>query len=180
MDDYIARCAQEFSEYYIQLQKARWAMGDVAVLCEARPQGLLELREELAGQFGITIPVVAKQKPKKLITLQTLKNYAEVAKSFGEEDRHYQYKWSNYLEWAKHPDPIEAMKMALDNCYSPGQMRNLRKHGDPDHKIASEKCASCGGALDSCIHESIDEANLPHTPEAMAGGMVRLKGGIAL
>ena len=143
MDDYIARCAQDLSEYHIQLQKARWAMGDIAALCEARPQGLLKLREELAEQFGITI------------TPQTLRNYTDVAKKFSEEHRHYQYKWSNYLEWSKHPDPIEAMKIALDNCLSPSRMRNLRKFGDPNHKIVSGKCPFCGGVLDSCMHDGV-------------------------
>ena len=143
MDDYIARCAQDLSEYHIQLQKARWAMGDIATLCEAKPQGLLKLREELETQFGITI------------TLQTLKNYADVAKSFAEEHRHYQYKWSNYLSWSKWENPIKAMELALDEGYSPHQMDNIRKFGDANHKIASEKCASCGGALDSCMHDGV-------------------------
>lgn len=138
MDAFIAQAANEFADHYIEGEKKRWARGDACALVEHQPQGLLHLKEQLEQQHGI------------VVTPQTLRNYAQVAKSFAEEHRHYQYKWSNYLEWSKWENPIEAMELALDKPYSPSQMRNLRLHGDAEHK-KDKVCEGCGKSAEKGI-----------------------------
>jgi len=130
----IAEAAQQFSQFYEVREELRWKMADTCALVESESGGLAMLTEELENNFGISI------------TLNALKNYARVARAFSEEHRHLQYKFSNYLEWSRHPDPVKAMEVALDNCWGPKQMRNLRLHGYSNYK--EEKiCERCGKEL---------------------------------
>lgn len=150
MQEFIAWAANEFADIYVAREWGRWELGDKCASVDDHPNGLRGLQAELEEQHGITL------------TLPTLQNYARVAKSFSKEHRHLQYKWSYYLECSRHEDPIAAMEMALDNCYSPKQMRNLRLRGDPDYKAEvvidvevvgiGPICADCGGSLDHCLH----------------------------
>lgn len=135
---YSTTVAYDFALFYERREKDRWALADICALIDRLPV----LREELESNFGISI------------TLQTLKNYARVSKSFGEEHRHLQYKWSNFLAWSKWDNPIKAMEQALDCGYSPRQMDNLRKHGDPNYKKPKpELCQVCGGEVKHCRHD---------------------------
>lgn len=131
--------APEFAEAWTWREKLRWLLADKCALLSSQELGVLV--GELSNQFGISV------------NLQTLKNYARVSKSFEEKERH-PYKWSNYLEWSKHEDPIKAMEFALDNGYSPTQMARLRRYGDPEYKKPKpELCQVCGGdVLARCDH----------------------------
>jgi len=143
------QAAYDFATFYERRESDRWALADICALLSHTPGALVALVDELAGQFGIGV------------TLQTLKNYARVAKSFEDKHRHLQYKWSNYLEWSKHSNPIKAMELALDNGYSPTQMSRLRRHGDPEYR--EEKpiaCDICGGDLLQCHHGTDSEIEL--------------------
>jgi len=135
----IKQAASLLADYMTGRAEYQWAMADVLYQASLHPQGLQTILTELETQHGLTL------------NLQTARNYARVAGAFSEEHRHYHLKWSNYLEWSNHEDPIEAMETALDNCYSPSQMRNLRLHGDPKHK-RTDRCKACGGDLRHCMH----------------------------
>ena len=137
--NFARRAAYDFSDLYERRQSDRWGLADICALVDTGGNALALLRDELGEQHGISV------------TLQTLRNYARVAKSFAEEHRHYQYKWSNYLEWSRWDNPIEAMEKALDGGFSPGQMRELRT-GKREQK---PKCEVCGGDLGHCHHENL-------------------------
>ena len=129
--------APEFAEAWTWREQLRWLLADKCALLST--QDLRVLVGELSNQFGISV------------NLQTLKNYSRVAKCFGEEHRH-PYKWSNFLAWSKWENPIGAMEQALDCGYSPRQMDNLRKHGDPNYKKPKpELCRVCGGDRKSVV-----------------------------
>jgi len=134
MNDFVKQAAYDFFMFYDRREADRWALADICALISEHPMGLRAFKEELAEQHGIAV------------NLQTLKNHARVSKSFGQEHRHHHLKWSYYLEWSKHPDPVGAMKIALDDCYSPSQMRNLRLYSDPNHK-KDKVCEGCGESL---------------------------------
>lgn len=138
MSDLARQAAYEIADIYETREELRWFLADRVALADGE---LLQLREELEEQHGIRL------------SLQTLRNYARVAKSFAKINRHYQYKWANYLEWSKWENPIKALEIALDNGYSPQQMARLRIHGDPNHrKPRVEECDVCGGDLGRCQH----------------------------
>lgn len=134
------QAAYDFATFYERRESDRWALADICGVLSVHQGELVRLADELENNFGIRI------------TATSLGNYARVAKSF--EDKHrLPYKWSNYLEWSKHSDPIKAMELALDNGYSPTQMSRLRRHGDPEYKKESrDECDSCGKKFSSIYH----------------------------
>lgn len=151
MSDIIRQAAALLAEYMSRHEEMRWAMGDVLYQASLHPQGLENILRELQEQHGLTLPQDKRsRKLKKTMGLGTAQNYARVAGAFSEEHRHYQYKWSNYLEWSKWENPVEAMEMALDNCYPPSQMRNLRLHGDTEYK-KDKVCEGCGKSTEKGI-----------------------------
>jgi len=137
--------APEFAEAWTWREKLRWLLADKCASVGQLPA----LADELSNNFGVSVNV------------QTLKNYARVSRAFTEEHRHLQYKWSNYLAWSKWENPIGAMEQALDCGYSPRQMDNLRKHGDPHYKKPQpELCQVCGGDLLCCHHGTESEVRM--------------------
>lgn len=143
------QAAYDFATFYERRESDRWALADICAVLSVHPGELVRLADELENNFGISV------------TGTTLGNYARAATAFSDEHRHLQYKWSNYLEWSKHPDPIKAMRTALDNGYGPTQMSRLRRHGDPEYK--EEKplaCDICGGDLLHCHHGTENEIEL--------------------
>lgn len=146
------QAAYDFATFYERRESDRWALADICAVVSENPGELVRLADELENNFGIKV------------TATSLGNYARVANAFSKENRHLQYKWSNYLEWSKHPDPIKAMELALDNGYSPTQMSRLRRHGDPEYREEKPpSCTICGGELEHCSH---GETTMTANPDA--------------